>query len=262
MLHRTPPALLEQILSSYFPMISGAEELDRVVTLLEQWDSEFCGCVTFDTRMVAQTCKRGFLPMSESFTGHDILLIKSHRRRSVHHLSPLHVSQSDLRRSRGTTLRFSHNFERCLRETVVTHRERWLTDALCASLTQLAGEPHDGVRALSVELYRDESLIAGEIGYQVGAAYTSLSGFYRESGAGKTQLLALGPALRRAGFALWDLGMPMEYKRSLGAELIGREPFLELYRSHATGTTRTLETVESCRDLLFAERKAAQHHSE
>jgi hypothetical protein len=46
------------------------------------------------------------------------------------------------------------------------------------------------------------------------------------------QLLALGVSLRQAGFAIWDLGMPMRYKSELGAAELDRTTFLERYRSH------------------------------
>lgn len=230
-----PDEVLQALLNNYFPMIRGTEDLEQVVPLLTQRGGEFCGCLRVDTELVARACRAGFLPMGESFTGRSILLIKSHTDRCVHDLQPFHVGKSSLRRARGTTLRFSTAFAECLERTVRAHAERWLTDRLCGALVELSKRPRHGVRAVSAELYRGDAMVAGEIGYACGTVYTSLSGFYRESGAGKVQLLALGVALRDSGFTVWDLGMPMEYKFDLGANTLERTAFLALFRDQAAG---------------------------
>ena len=226
----SPDELLKALLNNYFPMIDGADELDQVVPLLKATGGEFCGCLHVDSEIVAVACRAGFLPMGESFTGRDILMIKSHTDRCVHDLRTFRAAKSEVRRARGTSLRFSTSFRECLEHTVAAHEERWLTEPLCRALVDLAHTPLHGVRALSAELYRGGTMIAGEIGYACGAVYTSMSGFYHESGAGKVQLIALGLALREAGFLLWDLGMPMEYKFALGATALGRHDFLSAYR--------------------------------
>ena len=38
--------------------------------------------------------------------------------------------------------------------------------------------------------------------------------------------VALGKLLTKCGFEYWDLGMELEYKRRLGAELMGRKDFV------------------------------------
>lgn len=44
--------------------------------------------------------------------------------------------------------------------------------------------------------------------------------------------VALGKLLTKCGFEYWDLGMELEYKRRLGAELMGRDDFVtEVKRS-------------------------------
>jgi hypothetical protein len=44
--------------------------------------------------------------------------------------------------------------------------------------------------------------------------------------------VALGKLLTKCGFEYWDLGMEMDYKRRLGAELMGRADFVtEVKRS-------------------------------
>ena len=76
-------------------------------------------------------------------------------------------------------------------------------------------------------------LVAGELGYQVGAVYTSLTGFFdranrRHNHAGKLQLHLLARHLQETGFAFWNLGHPyMQYKQDLGANVLQRQAFLE-----------------------------------
>ncbi|MFH2115553.1 MAG: hypothetical protein ABIJ86_13720, partial [Spirochaetota bacterium] len=84
------------------------------------------------------------------------------------------------------------------------------------------------VKFISVELWRDGILVAGELGYAVGSSYASLSGFRSLSGAGTVQLAALAGLLAESGFRIWDLGMPMQYKTALGGHSIPRHEYLPL----------------------------------
>ncbi|MFW6289091.1 MAG: leucyl/phenylalanyl-tRNA--protein transferase [Spirochaetota bacterium] len=245
-----PESLLPVLLSRYFPVISGPEDLPLVAGLLENTHSEFCACLRTDPEMVACTCRSGFLPMSEDFTGHDVLLVKSHEQRCLLEPGGLHVSRSTRRRARGLTVRIDHDFDSCLAAIVDHHPERWLTDRLCDSLRSLHRKPRSGVKARSVEVYSGAVLVAGEIGYTCGAAYTSMSGFHSASGAGSVQLAALGTLLEQAGFSFWDLGMVIEYKIDLGSRVYEREAFLERYSEAGRRPTPDLSRSAACDELL------------
>jgi hypothetical protein len=84
----------------------------------------------------------------------------------------------------------------------------------------------DRVRMHSIEVWLNGELAAGEIGFAVGGAYTSLSGFSAVSSAGSVQLAAAAKLLELCGFSMWDLGMKMNYKTAIGATLIDRAAFL------------------------------------
>jgi leucyl/phenylalanyl-tRNA--protein transferase len=86
-----------------------------------------------------------------------------------------------------------------------------------------------------MELYRGDALVAGEIGVFVGGVYTSLTGFKTESGSGTVQLAAAGRYLEAVGASLWDLGMPLDYKATLGARNVSRAEFLALFRHSREG---------------------------
>ena len=119
----------------------------------------------------------------------------------------------------------------------------------------------NGVTCHSIEIWNESGdLVAGELGTSVGCIYTSLTGFYLESGTGSVQLLALGHFLIKCGVKLWDLGMFIEYKSSLGAGLLKRLEFVEKYRSLRDDKGMRLECKErvNCRDIINEVRNMQQ----
>jgi Leu/Phe-tRNA-protein transferase len=82
---------------------------------------------------------------------------------------------------------------------------------------------------VSFGLYREGRLVAGEFGVVVGRVYTSYSGYRDEDSAGTVQLVLTGRLLRDSGFAYWDLGMILPYKKRLGARNLSRRRFLDLF---------------------------------
>jgi len=112
--------------------------------------------------------------------------------------------------------------------------ENWLIPRYGDLLRELASFPFpEGYfRLVATELYEENSLVAGELGYAIGATYTSLTGFssrLREHrNRGTLQLVLLARFLREGGFAFWNLGHPhMDYKLQLGCCILKREEFLQ-----------------------------------
>jgi Leu/Phe-tRNA-protein transferase len=94
-----------------------------------------------------------------------------------------------------------------------------------ASKGQGQGQGQGDVQLHSIEVWRvsDGKLVAGEIGTQVGAWYTSLTAFTETEGAkaktaasassaGTIQCCCIALLLQKCGFSCWDLGMEMDYK--------------------------------------------------
>lgn len=233
-MNRDPFLLL---LAQHFPVIEHPWELPTVPRLVG--GGEFCACPRLDAEMVGKSAAAGYIPMGLMVGPREFLLVKCHTRRCVLRFEDLHIGRSTRRRARGLRIRTDHDFDRCLAETVEFHPERWLTDLLCQSLRVLHREPAHGIAMHSVEIFSGRQLVAGEIGYTCGTAYTSLSGFHRESGTGSVQLACLGRALAAGGFSFWDLGMEVEYKLRLGARMLAREEFMDSYC--AAGARETLE---------------------
>ena len=90
--------------------------------------------------------------------------------------------------------------------------------------------------------------------------YTSLTGFSSQDSAGSVQLAALGRMLCTLGFSMWDLGMDMDYKQTLGAHLMPREEFLA--HIHSVRTTKghlvlpPPNAVFNCKTLIDQEMPA------
>jgi len=229
---------------------------------------EFCLSPSFDPPFVAALARAGFLVMSARLPGDGraILLPKIHVERSILDFSDLHESRSALRLLPRYELRFDADFDAVLDACVETHGDDWLTAELVAVLRGLraAGDAPAGdapaaragigradagragaalppgtaraasaaplVRVVSFALHRAGRLVAGEFGTIVGGVYTSYSGFRAESSAGTVQLILTGRFLRDAGFAFWDLGMPLPYKVSLGSRTVDTAAFVERFR--------------------------------
>lgn len=115
------------------------------------------------------------------------------------------------------------------------HTNNWLQGRYAKLLQELYLHNSDrkDFQVISVELLckKTGQLIAGEIGYIIGATYTSLSGFSSKEKAyqnwGTLQLVLLAQYLEKNKFAFWNFGHPhMPYKHTLGCKVYPREDFL------------------------------------
>lgn len=139
------------------------------------------------------------------------------------------------------------------------------------------------LRLHSVELIHRASgkLVGGEIGYSIGATYTSLTGFFDNrprdgaatqrpefDGAGTVQLVALASLLRNSGYAFWNLGHPpreatreMLYKRDIGGCVISRAEFLARWkasRDYAPAAELSCPVQTSVRRILEGARPSKE----
>lgn len=196
----------------------------------------------FDPVLLSHLMFEGFLPIASEYRGECFLIPKLHRKRCVLVIEgPEHIPKSVKKRGKKYKLELNNAFDEVVKGCHDQHGISWLYPPIVEGFRKLyeAGEPgveiypDRHVRFYSVELVDVESgkVAAGELGYTVGRTYTSLTGFSRVSGAGTVQLHALGRLLHLAGFLMWDLGMSMPYKLSLGAEDVERDMFLDhLYK--------------------------------
>ena len=198
----------------------------------------------------------GFMPMSVALqAGPALLLPKLHLERCLLDPAAARVTGTVRRQASRFSIGLNAAFDEVLARCAGVHGDGWLTPELRACFSSLHRE-RAGRRAawLSVELWHEGALVAGEIGYLIGASYASLSGYRDLSGAGSVQLAALGALLAREGVETWDLGMGMPYKLALGGRNLPREEYLPMLRE-AYGLPRAESLVARkdpvpCRGLL------------
>jgi Leu/Phe-tRNA-protein transferase len=121
------------------------------------------------------------------------------------------------------------------------HKDNWLSGKYAELLHKLAvhNDEKRDFQIITVELCdsADDETIAGEIGYIIGATYTSLTGFCdrnnkKYNNFGKLQLVLLAKTLQYHGYHFWNLGHPyMDYKVKLGACITPRQDFLKKWLS-------------------------------
>lgn len=217
--------------------------------LVRHYHDDFYVSRSFDPRLIVQLMAEGFLPIATR----GYLLPKLHVERCVLQLNPksnLHISKSTRKKSKRFLLSVNECFDEVVAGCHRQHGTNWLYPPIVAAFRKIherskdensegvsamimahdSLEPQDvtPVRLYSVEVWNAETgaLAGGELGYSVGGIYSSLTGFSNEDAAGSVQLVALGKLLTQVGFEYWDLGMALEYKTRLGAELIRRAEFV------------------------------------
>ena len=228
-----------------YPCIMPPENGDLLADWLEaSYPDEFCVSMSFDPDFVDELCASGFIPMAvRAEEGGEFLIPKLHIVRSVLRPSEVHVTRTARRESSRYVFRLDSRFDEVLDACISAHGQDWLRPPLMNCWrTLFATRERRRSRFSSMELYRGDALVAGEIGVFVGGVYTSLTGFKAESGSGTVQLAATGRYLEGAGASLWDLGMPLDYKATLGARNVSRAEFLALFRRSREGAVDSSDT--------------------
>ena len=221
----------------------------------EGYPEEFALSTYLDADAVEAACLAGFMPMSARFMvnpgfpygeseteGRELARAegearvfytpKLHLERCVLNPSDTRITATTRRASRLFRVSVNQAYEKIMAACVETHGDGWLTPALTRVFSELHFDrARRRVKFISIELWKDGALVAGELGYAAGTAYASLSGFRGLSGAGTVQLAALAGILAESGYSVWDLGMPMDYKTALGGRKLSRLEYLPLLRA-------------------------------
>jgi leucyl/phenylalanyl-tRNA--protein transferase len=123
-------------------------------------------------------------------------------------------------------LRFNTAFEEVVRATADTQRryiqrhaqDTWITPELISALLQLRQTGH----AHSFETWKDNQLVGGIWGIQLGGLITMSSMFTRVSNAGRCAMARTIIHLKARGFKMVDMGMVPDHRVHFGAEWIPR----------------------------------------
>ena len=128
--------------------------------------------------------------------------------------------------------RFEITFDRAFDQVIhscaeIRKGDTWITNAMINAYIEL----HQFGLAHSCEGWLDNQLVGGLYGVSIGNVYFGESMFYKEKNASKVCFVKLIEKLQDENFALVDCQVETEYLRSLGAELIERDNFIDIVNS-------------------------------
>lgn len=184
--------------------------------------------------------KAGFISTTHDSIGGLVLLPELQYDYAVLYFKDLYISSKVKKLLTKNNYNFSvdNKFDEVLDKFSKYHKDNWLKDKYIETLKSLHlnKNDRDDFKITSFEVVCNETneIIAGEVGYIIGATYTSLSGFSsREknySNYGTLQLVLLAQYLKNHNFEFWNLGHPhMEYKKRLGCTVLNRSDFLKVW---------------------------------
>jgi Leu/Phe-tRNA-protein transferase len=227
-------------------------DIDGVVDyiILNGYEEEFVVSDSFDPFFLTDLMFSGFLVMSIKFEPEDnegnenrkefyMLLPKHHFTRNVLFFENLHKSKSIKKQLSRYELRAGADYDTIVEKCIKTHGDDWLTLPLVQSMRSIRSMENSPALPYSFGLYEDDKLIAGEFGVIVGGVYTSYSGYFEKSSGGRVQMILTAEYLRDNNFVFWDLGMPLDYKYTLGAKDIGIAEFFSRFREARRQTRST-----------------------
>ena len=193
----------------------------------------------FSLEFYIKLARAGFICVSHTQDNTQFLLPEMQFEYAVLDFQNLHISKKVQKLLKTPHLyKFSINqdLEGVLNGISKSHHDNWIENEYLKMLKQLKNYDKSDLKfkLISCELVCTETdrLIAGEVGYQIGSTYTSLSGFTssekRYNNYGKLQLTLLSQYLKSNNYSFWNLGHPyMQYKLDLGAKILSRKEFLQ-----------------------------------
>ena len=181
--------------------------------------------ITPDILLQAYAC--GIFPMADAADDPDIYWVEP-ANRGILPLDGFHVSKRLARTVRGDKfeIRIDTDFEAVISGCAVSRSRRdstWINDEIRRLYSELfnAGHVH------TVEAWRDNRLVGGLYGVHLASVFFGESMFSIETDASKVALVHLA---RNEKVALIDCQVENAHLRSLGAELIPRQHFIDLVR--------------------------------
>lgn len=144
----------------------------------------------------------------------------------------LKVSKSMKQLMRKDTYRitWNQNFEAVIKACQESPRKdqdgTWITEEMRSAYIRL----HELGHAKSVEVWRDEELVGGLYGIDLGHIFCGESMFSRESNTSKLAFIHLVKKLQKENYRLIDCQVYTAHLASLGAREISRKEFTRLLR--------------------------------
>ena len=178
-----------------------------------------------DPKRILKAYKQGIFPWFES---DDYLVWWSPDPRMVLFPEKLRISKSTKKVLKDANFKvtFNQSFDEvvdcCAKVKRFGQNGTWITDGLKKAYNLLHKEGH----AFSVEVWKDFELVGGLYGIDLGDVFCGESMFSKENNASKIGFIHLIKELTKNGYKLIDCQVPSAHLKSLGAEEISREQFL------------------------------------
>lgn len=197
----------------------------------------------FSTEFYIEAARAGFITTSIYHDNQFILLPEIQFDYAVLHFDKIIIPKkvNKLINENNYIFDINRNFQEVLNRISSYHPDSWVTQEYIELLNKLNINKNlkKYFNLFSTEIYEKSTkkLISGEIGYQIGSTYTSLTGFTtrnkKYNNWGKLQLVLLNNYLKENDFKLWNLGHPqLQYKIDLGAKIYNRSDFLKLWEKN------------------------------
>ncbi len=215
-------------------MISSQYYFNDPKLIIDNLKGEFESSDEFDSSFIENLCYDGFLPMADIDLyndNKDILIIKFHNQRCIISPSVIKSSKTIKRNAHEFSLTINHSFDTVMQGVWEQHGNYWFSKELYEAIKPLINKENLKASFHSIELWKDEKIVAGDIGMVSGSRYLSMTGFYKVNGSGSVLLASIGKLLDKLNFEIWDLGMELPYKMSMGAQLINRKDFIKKINS-------------------------------
>jgi leucyl/phenylalanyl-tRNA--protein transferase len=242
--------LLRPQLEQYYPYLEDEKDIKSVPGLLDNSGGEFCFSFTFTKNMISLTCKQGYYPMADMAMGVPLFLVKMHHERCCLFFDNLYISKRTRRYAKGLTVTMDRNFDGVIAGIKKQHDQNWLIPELVTTFRELHHSPAHGISFHSIECYRGDTLVAGDIGFKQGSVFSGISRFHTESSSGSVLLAATARILESSGFHFFDLGMYAGYKKRAGASVVPRSDFFRLYKRAAANESSLKGGSRDAYDLL------------
>ena len=142
----------------------------------------------------------------------------------------LRISKSMRQIMRNNTFRITSNsaFEQVIDQCQNSPREDQLGTWITNDMRQAYLKLHELGFAKSIEVWRDEELVGGLYGIDLGHVFCGESMFSKESNTSKLAFIHLVQLLEKEKYKLIDCQVYTEHLESLGAREISREEFVEI----------------------------------
>ena len=178
-----------------------------------------------DPKRILNAYKQGIFPWFES---DDYLVWWSPDPRMVLFPEKLRISKStkEVLKDANFKVTFNQSFDEvvdcCAKVKRFGQNGTWITEGLKKAYNLLHKEGH----AFSVEVWKDFELVGGLYGIDLGDIFCGESMFSKENNASKIGFIHLIKELSKNGYKLIDCQVPSAHMKSLGAEEISRQQFL------------------------------------